>query len=112
MFRTLPDLRTAYPVGFSRHTTFQNVPSRQVLCLSDTYSVPLPYTRLFFLRSQSTAFEVVSWKAPLRDGICCKQRLHRFATSLIWKEESVMHLELRCALGAGDQRLGLFPLPR
>ncbi len=26
----------------------------------------------------------------MRDGICCKQRFHRFATSLISKEESVM----------------------
>ena len=30
-----------------------------------------------------------------KNGICCKQRLHRFATSLVWKEESVMHLWLR-----------------
>ena len=37
---------------------------------------------------RSTAFEVASWKAPLRDGICCKQRLHRFATSLVSKEET------------------------
>ena len=28
------------------------------------------------------------------DGICCKRRLHCFARSLVWKQESVMHISL------------------
>jgi hypothetical protein len=50
----------------------------------------------------STAFEVVSWKAPLPDGVCCKQRFHHSATSLISKEESLICLAL-------TQPVGLIP---